>query len=620
MSVSGRETCAAGGSRPAAAPVRPDPPGQALPGQAPPGPALARPGQHGARPAARRGHRVAWLAGCAAACVLLFGCYLRISQTAAVNSDGAANALQAWDMLHGNVLLHGWWLSDVSFYTTELPEYMLVELARGLSPGVVHVAAAVTYTLGVLLAALLAMGRAGGRTGLTRALLAAGIMLAPQLGGGVSTLLLSPDHVGTSVALLAVWLIIDRCPAAWYPPVLAGLLLAWVQVADSLALLAGAVPLAGVCAVRAGARFARRPAARPEPAGSAAAPARWYEPALALAALASVPVAALAARLIRADGGYDLWPVDTRLAPARTLPAHLALAGQSVLQLFGSYFPGLRPGAQLVFAVAHLAGLALAAAGLAVALRRFFRADSLLPAVLAAAVVVNLAAFVASRSAMNLWSSREIAAVLPFGAVLGGRLMAGPLLRAAGRLRPGRAGADRPAAAGGPAAPGRRAGRAGQVGWAALLAAGTACAGCYVAALGYSVTRPPVPAETADLAAWLAARHLRGGLGGYWQAVAATLASSGRILVSAMSVWHGHLVPARLWETRTSWYDPARQRADFVVTVSGPPSEADAAVMARAARRDFGRPARVYRFGRYAVLVWHRNLLAALPRPGAPAR
>ena len=75
-----------------------------------------------------------------AAAVVAFACYLRMSRTVAVNSDGATNALQAWDMLHGNLLLHGWWLSDVSFYTTELPEYMLVELVHGLNADVVHVA------------------------------------------------------------------------------------------------------------------------------------------------------------------------------------------------------------------------------------------------------------------------------------------------------------------------------------------------------------------------------------------------------------------------------------------------------------------------------------------------
>ena len=100
----------------------------------------------------------AWVLGVAVA----FGCYLRLAGTRAVNSDGASQALQAWDMLHGNLLLRGWRLSDVSFYTTELPQYMLVELVRGLHAGVVHVAAAMTYTLAVLLAALLAKGRATG--------------------------------------------------------------------------------------------------------------------------------------------------------------------------------------------------------------------------------------------------------------------------------------------------------------------------------------------------------------------------------------------------------------------------------------------------------------------------
>ena len=55
-----------------------------------------------------------------------------------------------------------------------------------------------TYTLLVLLAGLLAKGDAGGREGLARFLLAAGIVLAPQL-GATSTLLQAPDHTGTAV-------------------------------------------------------------------------------------------------------------------------------------------------------------------------------------------------------------------------------------------------------------------------------------------------------------------------------------------------------------------------------------------------------------------------------------
>src|SRR5690242_17238741 len=166
--------------------------------------------------------------------IAFFASCLQLARTRAVNSDGAGNALQAWDMLHGNLLLHGWSLSDVSFYTTELPQYMLVELVRGLNEDVVHVAAAMTYTLATLLAALLAKGTATGRQALVRALVAVGIMLAPQLASGVNILLSSPDHLGTSVPVMVVWLILDHARQRWFVPVIAGVLLGWAVVADML--------------------------------------------------------------------------------------------------------------------------------------------------------------------------------------------------------------------------------------------------------------------------------------------------------------------------------------------------------------------------------------------------
>ena len=74
----------------------------------------------------------------------------------------------------------------------------------------IHVAAAATYTLLVLAACAVARGRARGAEGVVRGLLAAVIMLAPQLGYGAFVLLLSPDHVGTQVPLLLGWLLLDR--------------------------------------------------------------------------------------------------------------------------------------------------------------------------------------------------------------------------------------------------------------------------------------------------------------------------------------------------------------------------------------------------------------------------
>ena len=167
-------------------------------------------GRTGWRPAARVAAALVW----AAAGVVLFLCYLRVSRTAGVDSDGASNALQAWDMLHGNPLLRGWRLSDVSFYTTELPRVHAGRAGPGAAaPTWCTSPARMTYTLLVLLAALLAKGRAAARTGLLRAAIAGGIMLAPQLGNGVYVLLLAPDHVGSTVPVMLIWLLLDRAPA-----------------------------------------------------------------------------------------------------------------------------------------------------------------------------------------------------------------------------------------------------------------------------------------------------------------------------------------------------------------------------------------------------------------------
>jgi hypothetical protein len=121
------------------------------------------------RPTARSVRRAVAGIGVFGAAVGLFACYLRLAATFPVGSDGASNALEAWDLLHGNWLLRGWTFTDVSFYTTELPEYAVVELDRGLNAGVVHTSAAITYTLLVLAAAALARGRArGAEDGATR--------------------------------------------------------------------------------------------------------------------------------------------------------------------------------------------------------------------------------------------------------------------------------------------------------------------------------------------------------------------------------------------------------------------------------------------------------------------
>ena len=522
-----------------------------------------------------------WLVRAAAvvlAAAVLFVCYWRQSLTQPISSDGAANALQAWDMLHGNLLLHGWLLSDVSFYTTELPQYMVIEAVRGLGPEVVNLAAAMTYTLLVLLAGLLAKGDASGREGLARFLLAAGIVLAPQL-SATSTLLQAPDHTGTAVALLVVWLVIDRARPHWLVPVAVCVMLAWIMAADSIVLLTGIVPIA----VAAGARAVRALAKHAEPSR--------HELSLAAAAILAAVLGAILQAVIRAAGGYTVAPVPRQIVGIGRLPGAARVAFHAALNIFGANVVAAHSALEVAFAVLHLAGVALAAWAVCLAALRFFRARELLVPALAVAVVVNLAAFVLT--AQTLAATREIAAVLPLGAVLAGRLLAGRLLvpRPAESRRRSRKALAMPVRV-----------------VLAVIAAG------YLAALGYGAAQPAVPAMNEPLATWLAGHGYTRGLAGYWQAGSTTLDAGARVSLSSVGHGRGGRVIPGHWETSTLLYDPSRQYADFVVVKDS--GTYSTRWLRAAAERTFGPPQHTYVVGPYTIMTWPGNLLAQLGKPG----
>ena len=514
--------------------------------------------------------RWTWPAALAVAAVVLFLCYLRLSRTVPNGSDGADQALQAWDMLHGNWLLRGWTVGDVSYYTTELPEYMVVELIRGLGPDVIHVAAAVTYTLLVLLAALLAKGRATGREGVIRALIASGILLTPQLGHGIALLIQQPDHIGTQVPLLVIFIVLDRAPRRWYTPVAIGVMLTWVIIADRVAVFDAALPLAAVCGIRAFWALVhdRKPLA-----------SLWFEISLMAAGIVSFGVAALVVKAINHLGGYTPLPLPpTTFAPAALIPAHLVLTMEGILTLYGANFAGLSSGVAVAIALVHLAGLTLALWGVCRAFRRFFSASDLIVPVLATGIVINLAAYTSSIVPVTWFDTREIPAVLPFGAVLAGRLLAEPLARA--RLVPVLAG---------------------------VLAG-------YVLALGYGAAQPSSVADGEyPVVSWLEAHHLGTGLGTYIESNLITLDSGGRVGVRTVTWWPSGAVP-RAYESEASWYDPRLSYANFVVI-----NVADSGGISAIPRRDIlafaGPPAHTYHYKTFIIMVWNHNLLADLGTP-----
>jgi len=517
--------------------------------------------------------RISWAAALTLAAIVLFLGYLRAAQTIAPSSDPAGQALQAWAMWHGNPLLRGWWLGDVSFYTVELPLNVAIEVVVGLGPGEIHVLAAVVYAAVLLLAALLARGKARGGAGAARALLAAGVMLAPSSRLGTRVLLQGPDHMGTMIPVLAAFLVLDRARERWWVPVIVGVLLTGAQVSDEQATFAGALALAVACGVRACAVVVRR-----------RRPLRecWFDASLLAAALVSVAAAHVILSAIHGAGGFLVPPPKNGMgfAPAAALPGQLRTTGSNVLILFGADFIGQPMSISAVFAVLHLSCVALGLAGLLIGMWRFFgRLDRVSQALVAGTLII-LGAGALGNYMAPVTGAHEILPVLPFCAVLAGRLLAGR--RVASRLK-------------------------------LVLSSGLAVlVAVVVAALAYTDVQP-TPAPQNALGAWLAAHDLTSGLAGYWESNITTVNTGGQVRLAPVT--NGGTT-AEPYESDADWYDPAKFQANFIVSFAGSPDLSP--VSSATVRAWYGAPVRVYDFDGYTVMVYDYNLLTRVTVPAGP--
>jgi hypothetical protein len=473
---------------------------------------------------------------------------------------------------------------------------------RGLRPDVVHICGALTYTLVVLLAAMLARGKAKGREGLVRALVAGGIVLAPSALGGTEVFLENPDHAGTAVPVLALFLLLDRASpedpggkyARWWVPAVTCVVLAAVQIGDQLGLVAATAPIAGVAAARLVMLALRRRPLREY----------WYDAALLAAAAASYELASVSLRAIRRFGGYYQAPLPKQLvAPMSQVRGNLHVMLQSIQLLFGASYQGRHPQLNLS-AELHWVGLGLATAGLAVAVVKFFpsrtftsRTDRV-SQIVAVATICTLVAGVFGTLIQSLAYAHEVAILLPLGAVLAGRMLP-PLLPA----RWWDAGPERL----------QRSRRPATVVFSVLgvwLAA-------QLAALCFAASWTPLAPPQQQLATWLVGHHYTAGLAEYWQANSTTVVTGGQVLVAPITP---QSLDVRHWESSSAWYDPAQSRADFVIAASDPGGPSGG-LSIPAVRKRFGQPAREYTVGPYVVMVYDYNLLTRLRYrafPGAP--
>jgi hypothetical protein len=501
--------------------------------------------------------------------VLVALLYAAARHAFAGDSDGATVVLQGQAMGSGNLTLHGWALSLDSFWTVDAVVYGLVELVTGMRGSLLFlvpaIIAAAVVVVGVVLARDGRRGTAGVAAGATVV-----VILALPSHTLANVFLRGPLHVGTALLCLCAFAGVrsGRYGWGWVGAVLC---LAAGVLGDfqTAALGVGSVCVAGVVAML---RTRDRRAGVPE----------------VMAGVAALAVAGVVRALADVVGTFSVNTGHPRASASQMVTnlLHLPAWGANMLGVGGGQLgSGGVPAALGAVHVVGLVAVTVAIAAGAVAMVRgaiggptphpeanpAWRLDDLL----VLAVFADLAVFGVLTTSDDPGFLRYLTAAVIFGAVLAGRWV--------GRLAaamPGSSSVRRVAAV-------------------ACLAA----VALFAAAFGFTLSAP-IPRQPVDqLDSFLEARQLNVGIGDYWSASIATVATNGAVTVRpVISTPRGRVVRYER-QSAASWY--ANQPFDFLVYDTARPW---GGVDAVSARSTFGPVARTYAVGPYRVLVWRHPL------------
>lgn len=525
---------------------------------------------------------------------------------AAVNSDGATVVLEAASLLHGNLLLHGWWLSLDSWWTLDAAIFAAVIGVTGSHPALLLVVPAVVAGLVVVVGVVLARrGRKGATAWAGAALVVAVLALPAHV--LASQFLVGPWHQTTILAALIAFVALrrGRFGPGWLVAVVlltAGMLgdLMMVAYATAPVALGGLVAMLRRRSLRAG-----------------------------LAPLAAAAAATVLAYTIRvaaaAAGAFELGRTNPHAGVSEAVHNLREAATLGIPGMFGARsVVGLGSGGEgPVVRALHVIALLVAAAGFLWALWSLLRAavtgrvpteaadgaggDGVVPAhraggtrrsggdrgagadrsgadaepwriddVLVIASFGSAATYVLLALTPSPAYFRYLTATVVFSTVVAARMVT--------RWWAGR----RPPAW-------RRAG---------LLVASVGLAGS-LAGAGLQLAHPSPTDPEPALVSFLRAHHLRRGVGGYWASSITTVESSGTVTVRpVVSDGQGRLEGYYKGDVH-AWFDGV----DFQFVVFAG-TGGFGGVNLTTAERTWGPPAKVYSVDdhAYTVLTWSRPI------------
>lgn len=484
------------------------------------------------------------------------------------NSDGATVVLEGQSLAHGNVILHGWILSQDSFWTVDALFYGVAVLILGVHGYLLNLIPALIASLIVIVSAHIATSRNPGAS----RLVAYGIVLLGLMfpvAAWAQFYLAGPYHLGTTLYCLCAFGLVTgemttKRAIGAFIFLVAGILgdLQTISLGVIPIALAGCVAIIRTWSVKTG-------GARLAIAGTSTLAAFGVRKLFELAGAFTFAPARVPATFSQSL---------SNVLPGLRLSSHLVGVGT------GPYGPSPIPS---VFSLAHVVELALIVGVFVAVCIQLLRGLVMQPSaedhrtwelddLLLIAILGSLSTYAYLAVTGSDAEGRYLSAGIIFAVVLTARVLARtkmanlPLRRSVEVL-------------------------------STVVAIAIVIGGVYTA-----TSSPPPQPETA-LISLLRSHHLHDGLGGYWSASITTVKSNDAIKVRPVISGPDGRIERYARQSLDSWY--ANTGANFLVYYANVNVDA---ITRASARATFGPARHVYSVGPYRVLVYAHPIHVAI--------
>jgi hypothetical protein len=475
----------------------------------------------------------------------------KLSWTLPTNSDFASIILEAESFLYGNLFLSGWTLTNISFYTTDLPFYVLGMLIEGFTPKLMHHVPAAQYSF-MVIASLWLVQKNKVRLDNWKGSLIIFIILALPSDFMMLNSLMGPMHMGTLVYLLLAFIFIDKIEESMRPKArmyLFSLFMSLACIGDTLALFIGVLPVCIISLLEVIIRNKSK---------------KIHLPIICLS-LFCVVISKAFDLFISSVGGYSIVYKEMRFANFQDIDRNLSLTVEGLIKLYGSDFFGQPLNFSTFSILLHFLILLYTTYILFSQIVSLIKKDTktdYVSQILAVSSVILLIAYTFSDLALNIYTSRYLVPIVIFGSIILGRSVQ-KNTKALKYVLP-------------------------FLGIVFL---------CFFVS-HYPNTQPVTPQK--ELQNFLTQQNLKNGYASFWNSNIITVESEGTVKVRAIEIHDRKLTPVR-WFSNDEWF---KHPANFIIVQNS----VDTSVNVETLTVLLGQPAHIHAFGDYTVFVWSEDI------------